>query len=156
MRSGKAVTIYLSDIALEALDKSVEERAAFDRAEGLKGYSVTNRSKLISQIVEEYLLKWDAPELSISKISEVVAPIFKDYGVRSAKLFGSYARGEQTSESDIDILVDRGEVEGLEFFKLQRTLSDALGKHVDLQSVDGGNKEFLDKVEQECVVLYAS
>ena len=33
-------------------------------------------------------------------------PIFKHYPVRRAVLFGSYARGEQTAESDLDLLLD--------------------------------------------------
>ena len=43
---------------------------------------------------------------SIDEISRRVAPVAKSYGLPAVYLFGSYARGEATPESDIDLLVD--------------------------------------------------
>lgn len=57
MRTGKAVTIYLDEAALTALDQAVDRRARLDRENGLGGYSVTNRSKLVSEIVSTYLME---------------------------------------------------------------------------------------------------
>lgn len=37
-----------------------------------------------------------------------IIPVLKDYGVRNAVLFGSYAKGEADADSDIDLLVDSG------------------------------------------------
>jgi uncharacterized protein len=55
------------------------------------------------------------------------------YGVQSLALFGSYARGEQTPESDLDLLVDLDPVPGLfTFVELIYELEDALGVTVDL------------------------
>lgn len=55
------------------------------------------------------------------------------YGVRSLALFGSYARGEQTPESDLDLLVEFDRVPGmLAFVNLQHTLEERLGVPVDL------------------------
>ena len=45
---------------------------------------------------------------TIDQIRKIVAPIAASYGVGSLSLFGSYARGEATDGSDIDILVDSG------------------------------------------------
>lgn len=42
----------------------------------------------------------------IEEIAERVRPIAERYGVGKIYLFGSYARGEATEESDIDLLVD--------------------------------------------------
>src|SRR3989344_183604 len=44
----------------------------------------------------------------IKQIAEKAAPVFEKYGVEYAGLFGSYARGNETEESDIDILIRRG------------------------------------------------
>ena len=56
-----------------------------------------------------------------------------EYGVRSLSIFGSYARGEQTGESDLDLLVEFEEVPGLfGFARLQHGLEDRLGVPVDL------------------------
>lgn len=57
------------------------------------------------------------------------------YGVRSLGVFGSYARGEQRPDSDLDVLVefdDRSVEERPDVDQLRRELSKALGLKVDL------------------------
>lgn len=55
------------------------------------------------------------------------------YKVHALWLFGSYVRGEQRSRSDIDVLVEFDETPSLlEIARLQRELSQLLGKRVDL------------------------
>jgi len=55
------------------------------------------------------------------------------YSVSGLALFGSFARGEATATSDIDILVEYSEPPSLfEFVRLQRHLSDLLNVPVDL------------------------
>ena len=68
------------------------------------------------------------------QIKDTLEPVFKEYGVRSAFLFGSYAKGMPTEKSDIDILVDSG-LRGLAFFGLLDAVTNALGKEVDLLDV---------------------
>ena len=59
--------------------------------------------------------------------------IFKKYGVKRAAVFGSYARGEQKKNSDIDLLVEMGNKSTFfDFIGLQMDLEDVLGKKVDL------------------------
>lgn len=43
-------------------------------------------------------------------IRSIAAPIAKDYGVDALYLFGSYARGDATPESDMDFRIDKGSV----------------------------------------------
>ena len=51
---------------------------------------------------------------SIEDISRIVAPIANDFGVRKLSVFGSYARGEATPDSDLDFhIIDRGTLRGL-------------------------------------------
>ena len=54
------------------------------------------------------------------------------YGVERIAIFGSFAKGEQTRKSDLDILVHLGRPLGLGFIELACYLEDALGKKVDL------------------------
>jgi uncharacterized protein len=55
------------------------------------------------------------------------------YPIRAMGVFGSYVRGEQTPDSDLDILVDLGEGITLpDYAGLQMDLSAALGVKVDL------------------------
>ena len=59
------------------------------------------------------------------------------YKVKSIAIFGSYARKEQTENSDVDIMVTFSEPVGLEFFGLANFLEDILGMRVDLTTPDG-------------------
>ena len=55
------------------------------------------------------------------------------YAIREMGVFGSYARGEQREDSDLDVLVDLGEGTTLvDYVGLQLELTDALGLRVEL------------------------
>lgn len=55
------------------------------------------------------------------------------YRIREMGVFGSYARGEQREDSDLDVLVDLGDGTTLvDYAGLQLELSDALGLRVEL------------------------
>lgn len=65
------------------------------------------------------------------QIKMVLSPIFQTYNVRSAILFGSYAKGTPRENSDIDILVDSN-LHGLAFYGLLEDVVTSLDKSVDL------------------------
>ena len=48
------------------------------------------------------------PEYSTESLRQVLTPLFKKYGVKSAVLFASYAKGCATAKSDVNLLVDSG------------------------------------------------
>ena len=56
------------------------------------------------------------------------------FKIRAIALFGSYARGEQRSDTDVDVLVDVAPSIGLEFVSLGDALEQRLGVRVDLVS----------------------
>ncbi len=68
------------------------------------------------------------------EIIRVLRPVFQNNHSRRAVLFGSFAKGTQTPNSDIDIMVDSG-LHGLAFFGLLQDVCDAVGKNVDLIDV---------------------
>ncbi|MBQ6238160.1 MAG: nucleotidyltransferase family protein [Bacteroidales bacterium] len=73
--------------------------------------------------------------MSTAEISKVIADYFATQPVVRAWLFGSYARGEQREDSDIDILVDFDENERvglLRHIHIMNELQDILNKEVDL------------------------
>ena len=89
------------------------------------------------------------------QIREIAAPIAASYGVKSLSLFGSYARGEANEESDVDLLLDRGNgVRGWEIGGLYTDLSEALGQELDLVTVTGADDDFLGCIREDEVVLY--
>ncbi len=68
----------------------------------------------------------------LDRIKPIITKILKRHGIRKAALFGSYARGEQKKDSDIDILVELSKPLGFRFIGIQLELEQRLGKKVDL------------------------
>ncbi|MDR0846085.1 MAG: nucleotidyltransferase domain-containing protein [Lactobacillales bacterium] len=101
---------------------------------------------------------------SIDEIREKVAPIAQKYEVKKIFIFGSYARGEATENSDIDILFySKGtKAKGLKTFGFELELQDALGKKVEVFPKEDfesemyikHNAKFIDNVLGDEVLLY--
>ena len=74
----------------------------------------------------------------IKKILESRKEELKEkYNVREIGIFGSYVKGDQSGESDLDVLVDFEEVPGLfQFIEIENYLSDILDVKVDLVMKD--------------------
>ena len=83
------------------------------------------------EIADKELLK-EKINKSISKIKPKILRILKKYKIKKASIFGSYVRGKQKKDSDIDILVKPAKRMGLEFVGMAFELEDNLGKKVDL------------------------
>ncbi len=71
---------------------------------------------------------------NIIKILKDREEILKEkYGVKSIGIFGSYVRGEQREDSDLDVLVEfEKAIDFFEFLELEEYLSNFLGVKVDL------------------------
>ncbi len=66
------------------------------------------------------------------ELIELIVPILKKYNVKSATLFGSYAKGTMDERSDIDLVVD-SDLQGLDFIAILSDLFDIFGYgNVDL------------------------
>ena len=91
----------------------------------------------------------------IQEIQEIVTPIARRYGVERMYLFGSCARGTNTEESDIDLRIDKGQVQGLQMAFLLSDLEDALHQPVDLLSTTALDDGFLQSIAKEEKLLYA-
>jgi hypothetical protein len=96
---------------------------------------------------------------SIEEIKHIIAPIAMKYDVDRVFLFGSYARGDAKSDSDIDFLIDKGRLHGLQLAGMLGDLQDGFGKAVDLLTSSGITDEpdklsFKRKVERDMVVVY--
>ena len=71
------------------------------------------------------------------------------YGVSIMAIFGSYGRGQQSEDSDIDILVDFKKPIGIEFIDLADELEMLLNKKVDLVSLKGIKPVYYQNIEHE-------
>jgi uncharacterized protein len=87
---------------------------------------------------------------------KLIQEYFKAQPVLKAYLFGSYVRGEATSDSDIDILVDLdySEAIGWEFIQMQIDLQNLLSKKVDLVSARGLSKYIQPIIDTEKQLIY--
>ena len=69
-------------------------------------------------------------------------------------IFGSYARNEQTKESDLDILVNFGEtISLLDIIGLEQELSEKLGVKVDLLTERAVHPKIKKYIEEDLIIL---
>lgn len=89
------------------------------------------------------------------QIQTILQPVFSEYRVKKATLFGSYAKGLAGKQSDIDILVDSG-LKGLAFFGLLEDVVTALGKEVDLLDTSQltSDSQVGEEIAKSGVVIY--
>ena len=93
--------------------------------------------------------------LTIDKIQKVVTEICKKYGVKKAYLFGSYAKNTATEKSDVDLIIDKGNVATYkDFFHLCEDLEAGLGTSVDLLTEKGTSPRFFELIKDERVLVY--
>ena len=79
---------------------------------------------------------------AVDEIARIVRPIAQRYGLRAVYLFGSYARGAATEDSDIDLLIDTTGIKSLlQVAAVYCELEEALGKPVDLVTVSSLEQE---------------
>lgn len=71
------------------------------------------------------------------------------YGLSSLAIFGSYARNEQTDESDLDVLVEFNRPIGSAFIDLADELEQLLKVKIDLVSKKGIKEKYLKSIEKE-------
>lgn len=92
---------------------------------------------------------------TVEEIQAKAIPIAKSYGIRRMSLFGSYARGQARDDSDVDIYIDKGRLKSLiQYFAFVGELEDALQCHVDVVTTGIQDKEFLNRIMEEGVLLY--
>ncbi|MEK7213487.1 MAG: nucleotidyltransferase family protein [Patescibacteria group bacterium] len=87
------------------------------------------------------------------KISSNKEYLQKTYGVKEIGVFGSYARGDNDENSDIDIIVDSHKPLGLQFFSLERYLEEYFGKKVDLATKDAIKPYIRDRILAQTIFL---
>ena len=91
---------------------------------------------------------------TIKEIRSITIPIAETYGIASISLFGSYAKGEATSNSDIDFIIDKGDLVGIKYFSLLEDLENAFDCKIDLITTGFSNEKFLNNIKKDEVVLY--
>ncbi len=96
-------------------------------------------------------------QYSIEDLRKIINPIAEKYHVSKVFLFGSFARGDNHENSDVDLRIDKGDLKGM--FALcgfYTEVEEALQMKVDLITTGSLEDDFLRKIEKEEVLLYAS
>jgi len=102
---------------------------------------------------------------STEELKRRIAVIARQYHIPAVYLFGSYARGDATETSDVDVLIDRESSNIISLFDLgafYNDLNEALGKAVDVVTTDSLYQpdaqrrapHFAKALERERMVIY--
>lgn len=92
--------------------------------------NLSNRNGYIVSLINEDV---NRGVYTIKEIKNIIKPILNKYGITDINLFGSYARGEANTNSDIDIYCDKGNIKTLiDQGLLEDELESALNKKVDI------------------------
>lgn len=89
------------------------------------------------------------------QIAERIAPILREYNVRRAGVFGSFARGDFTADSDVDLLVSFNKTPGLfAYMAMIEKLKAALSRPVDVLTDAALDAHFRPYVEADLTTVY--
>lgn len=92
---------------------------------------------------------------TLDEIRSIVSEVAKQYGVKKVALFGSYSKNTQTPDSDIDLIIDKGDIKGLIMFNsFICSLKDRLNKDVDVITYASLDNSLLNNSVTDEVILY--
>lgn len=81
--------------------------------------------------------------------------MYQKQGIKFIGLFGSVARGEETNQSDIDVLVDFDQPKTLfDLADIQFYLEESLGRKIDLVTRKSLKPQLKPFIEQDLITVY--
>ena len=86
-------------------------------------------------------------------LSQHKSKLLRDYPIKSMAIFGSYARSEQNSASDLDILIEFYDKIGIKFIDLADDLEDIVGIKVDVVSRKGIKEKYLNSITTDLIYV---
>lgn len=94
--------------------------------------------------------------MSTEAMTKKIAEYFKTQPVLKAWLFGSFSRGEEHADSDVDILIvlNHSQPVGLRFFGMWGDLERLLGRKVDLVTEQGLEEFARESANQDRILIY--
>jgi len=93
--------------------------------------------------------------ISIEMDEKKLRQTCKTYGIDFLGVFGSYGRGDQTPQSDLDLLVKFTKRKSLlDMVRIEREISDSLGLKVDLLTEKAISPYLREKIKSSLKVIY--
>ena len=88
--------------------------------------------------------------MELEELKNKILPTLERYEVKRAAVFGSFVRGEQTRDSDVDVLVEfKGEKSLLDLAGLKIELEETLKRKVDVLTYNSLHPLLKDKILKE-------
>src|SRR3989344_4582156 len=116
----------------------------------LPNESINIKEKESDEVLSN-LIKEKLKLSALNKLKPKIIEVLKGYNIKKASIFGSYARGEQKEDSDIDIIIEPPKnIGGFEFTGIAIELEEKLGRKVDLltyKSIHPYIKKYVKKDE---------
>ena len=95
--------------------------------------------------------------LSINDIRQATQKVGRKYGIKKAYLFGSYTKGYANDASDVDIMIEKGDLRGIGVSRFRLELIDELGgTDVDVVTENGLRKKFYDLIKNDRILMYGA
>ena len=79
--------------------------------------------------------------------------MFAVYPIKSMAIFGSYARKEQTEESDLDLMVEFNGKIGMRFIDLAEEIESLVGFKVDMVSRKGIKDKYYKSIQSDLIYV---
>ncbi len=95
--------------------------------------------------------------MSINEITEKIAPILREYRIKKASIFGSVSRGDDTPESDVDLLVEfdpQTKMGIFEYVHMREKIEKLLNKKVDVVAEDRLREVFRAYIKDDLKIIY--
>lgn len=90
----------------------------------------------------------------IAILKEHKSALYAKYSLSGLGLFGSFARGDNNENSDIDILVDfKGRIDGFDYIRLAQEFEDLFNHKIDMVSRRGIKPSYLPYVERSLIYV---
>lgn len=94
------------------------------------------------------------PSEALAKHRDAARDIVSSYNLADPRIFGSTARGEDTDESDLDIIVRRhGSLSYFDLFKLEADLGSLMGVRVDVRTEGEFSARVLNRIKRDFIAL---
>ena len=139
--------------AAQKIGISLRSYVSYENAEMLSG--TPKYRFLLAEMSEFARLDEEHGILTVDGIRTSCAEILRNYPVSYCYLFGSYAKGKASPESDVDLLIST-DITGLQFYELVEKLREALHKKIDLLDVKqlAANTDLLNEILKDGIKIY--
>ncbi len=146
LRKVREEAVITQKQAAELLGVSLRSYITYENDPGKEG-SLKYRY-MLGRLQEIYRLDEEHGLLDVERIRETVTAVCARYPVDYGVLFGSYAKGNASESSDVDLILAT-DLTGLEFFEMVEELRENLHKKVDVLNT----KQIVQNEELICSVL---